>query len=320
MRVRLFTVAVVACLGLLPATASAVHVQCGDTITQDTTLDSDVVCTDQNSVGLVIGGDDLTLQLNGYTLQGADVANSDGIADDGTARSGIAIRGSLTGTIEGFEDGVDLDAANSKVMKLGVTATGYGVAIRGDGNYIYRVTVDMSAGSGIAGIEALGNGLFLGANQILGSPLTSPDDGIVVYGDNPEIIYNNVTGCAFDGVVAGTYTAGMIARNTVTGCDIGFTPSGTGIKIQTNNASGNCIGMVVDDPAAFVRYNDAHNNCAEGILILQAGATVKRNRANNNADHGINAAVGTIDLGENVAGGNGVANCLNLVCAAPPPD
>ena len=319
MRVRLFAVAVVGCFSLLPATASAVHVRCGDTITQDTTLDTDVVCTDQDPVGLLIGANDVTLRFNGNSIQGAGVADSNGIADDGTARSGVRIQGASTGTIEGFEDGIDLDAANSQVLKLVVTATGVGIAMRGDGNHIYKSTVTMNQGSGFAGIEVQGNDVFLGANQIVGSALTSPDDGIVVYGDRPEVIYNNVDGCAFDGVILGTYTAGMVALNTVTNCDIGYNVSGTGIKIQTNNASGNCIGMVVDDPAAFVRYNDAHDNCADGIVVMQAGATVRKNRANDNADYGINAPVGTIDLGLNVAGRNGVANCLNVVCAAPPP-
>ena len=59
MRVRSLAIAALGCLWLLPATASAVHVQCGDTITQETVLDSDVVCTAQDPVGLVIGGERL---------------------------------------------------------------------------------------------------------------------------------------------------------------------------------------------------------------------------------------------------------------------
>ncbi|HZO59685.1 MAG TPA: right-handed parallel beta-helix repeat-containing protein [Solirubrobacterales bacterium] len=292
--------------------ASAAHVQCGDTITQTTVLDSDVVCTDQDPVGLVIGGDDLTLWMAGYTIQGADVADTDGIADDGTARSGVVIRGGSGGTITGFDDGIDLDASTSEILKVAVGASSTGIVVRGNGNYIYRTTVDMSAGAGFAAIEALGDDAYLWGNTVTGSA-TSLDDGIVVYGSNPRIVNNSVSGCGFDGMIAGAYTTGMIAYNTVTGCDIGIAPSGTGIKVQRNDVSGNCIGVLVDDPGAFVRNNDAHNGCT-GILILQAGVTVRDNRTNNNADYGIDAPAGTIDKGDNVATGNGIEQCLVVVC------
>ena len=44
------------------------RVSCGDTITADTTLDSDLV--DCPSNGIVIGADDITLDLNGHTVAG----------------------------------------------------------------------------------------------------------------------------------------------------------------------------------------------------------------------------------------------------------
>jgi hypothetical protein len=44
------------------------HVGCGDTITTDTTLDSDLVNCPNN--GIVIGADNITLDLNGHTIAG----------------------------------------------------------------------------------------------------------------------------------------------------------------------------------------------------------------------------------------------------------
>ena len=41
---------------------------CGDTITTDTTLDSDLVDCPTN--GIVIGADNVTLDLNGHTIDG----------------------------------------------------------------------------------------------------------------------------------------------------------------------------------------------------------------------------------------------------------
>ena len=50
-----------------PVTSSQV-VECGDTITADTTLDSDLTGCPNN--GIVIGADDITLDLNGHTISG----------------------------------------------------------------------------------------------------------------------------------------------------------------------------------------------------------------------------------------------------------
>jgi large repetitive protein len=46
----------------------AVQVSCGETITADTTLESDLI--DCPSNGIVIGADDITLDLNGHTVDG----------------------------------------------------------------------------------------------------------------------------------------------------------------------------------------------------------------------------------------------------------
>ena len=165
--------------------------------------------------------------------------------------------------------------------------------MRGNGNYFHKNTVDMSTGSGFAGIEAIGDDTYLWGNIVTGSPQTSPDDGIVVHGNNPRIVLNSVDGCAFDGVIVDSYTDGIVARNTVTNCDIGYHPVGYGPQAsRPTSASGNCIGMVVDDPAALVRWNHANDNCSEGIVVGQPGATLCKNMANNNVDIGIDAPDG----------------------------
>ena len=50
----------------LPSSAIATHVSCGDVITQDTTLDSDLVNCPGD--GVVIGASNITLDLAGLTL------------------------------------------------------------------------------------------------------------------------------------------------------------------------------------------------------------------------------------------------------------
>ena len=310
MRFRVLAIVACGCLWLLPSQASASHVNCGDTVTGDVVLDSDVICSETDTAGLVIGANDITVWLEGHTIQGAgtDLPGTDGIRDDGSARSGVTIRG---GTVAGFEDGIDLDADDSAVKGMRVEAGSVGISVRGARNYVYRNTTDFA---GFTGIEAIGDDAYLWGNEVLGTP----EDGIVNDGENPRVILNSVQGCVFDGIIVTGYTTGIVARNTVSSCDIGFSPSGRGLKLQTNTATGNCIGIFVDDPGALVRWNTANDNCSEGIIVGQAGATLKKNTANNNTDFGIDAVDGTIDDGGNTATGNGV-DCLGVVCDAAVP-
>ena len=68
-RFTLFGCAVALLVALLPSTAIATHVSCGDVITQDTTLDSDLVnCPGE---GVVIGASGITLDLAGHLIDGA---------------------------------------------------------------------------------------------------------------------------------------------------------------------------------------------------------------------------------------------------------
>ena len=86
MRVREFSVILAlaaVCLALTAGQASASHVSCGDTITADTTLDSDLVNCPGN--GIVIGADDITLDLNGHTIDGDEPGTCDEICDLGVA-------------------------------------------------------------------------------------------------------------------------------------------------------------------------------------------------------------------------------------------
>jgi parallel beta-helix repeat protein len=65
-----FTVAlgVAAAMAVGGGPALATHLSCGDTITADTTLDADLV--DCPNHGIVIGADDITLDLNGHLIDG----------------------------------------------------------------------------------------------------------------------------------------------------------------------------------------------------------------------------------------------------------
>src|SRR5436190_9655677 len=78
MRVPLAVILILAVLGVIALSGSSAHavtVSCGDTITTDTTLHKDLVNCPNN--GILIGADNVTLDLNGHTIDG-----------DGTPASG----------------------------------------------------------------------------------------------------------------------------------------------------------------------------------------------------------------------------------------
>src|SRR3954454_3984214 len=96
-----------------PAVAS--QVSCGITITSDTKLTSDL--TDCPSSGIVIGADNITLDLNGHTVggDGAPVASCpegeacDVGVDNAARHAGVTIRG---GSVRRFDVGVFIGAAS----------------------------------------------------------------------------------------------------------------------------------------------------------------------------------------------------------------
>ena len=61
---------------LLAPSALAAHVGCGDVVTQDTTLDSDLLCAGD---GLTVAASDVTLDLGGHVIRGTGSAGSRGV-------------------------------------------------------------------------------------------------------------------------------------------------------------------------------------------------------------------------------------------------
>jgi hypothetical protein len=100
----IFTAVVIAATAAGAGPAEASHVECGDEITADTTLDSDLINCESN--GVVIGADDITLDLDGHLIDGDEAEDMTcakeefcdvGIVLDG--HDGVAVKG---GTVREF--------------------------------------------------------------------------------------------------------------------------------------------------------------------------------------------------------------------------
>ena len=85
---------------------------CGDTITVDTTLIADLDCTTLSTSGLIIGADNITIDLGGFTLSGDTTCNCHGIQNNG-GFDNVTIQG---GTINGFEQGVRGEGVTNYIL------------------------------------------------------------------------------------------------------------------------------------------------------------------------------------------------------------
>jgi hypothetical protein len=165
----------------LAGTASAAHIGCGTTITANTTLHSDIGPCAGN--GIIIGADNITLNLNGHQIFGTpeqDDGDSAGIRLP--QRTGVTItsgRGpERTGTVRDFAAGVLINGGSSNNV----------------GNLIIR---DNTSPGGDA---FLGDGIVLfrsRANRIINNLVThnGPFDGIGMLGagsDDNRISHNTV--------------------------------------------------------------------------------------------------------------------------------
>jgi hypothetical protein len=184
-------------LALASAPAAADHVQCGDVLTQDTRLDSDLSCPIGRTPALTIAANGVRLDLGGHVVSGAGVHTDFGIevrypgVDDVTIRNGT-IRSVYRG-VSAWGSGHRLENLRVEDTIDGLTQVG-GSEWRIQGNVVVRSVV----GIGIQGDDNLirnnrvGDGLFgifirpnTSGNAVLHNFATfNEDDGIRV--DSPS--------------------------------------------------------------------------------------------------------------------------------------
>jgi parallel beta-helix repeat protein len=158
-------------------------VHCGDTITADTTLHHNLVNCPKDA--LVIGADNVTLDLNYHTIDGDETSTKDicdcAVVDDG--HDGVTV---VNGSVREFDGGVGvLNARHVRV--LGISASTNKFA----GIFFFRDTrslVRNSSGSG-SGVPGKGgtNGIFVGEShhvRVLDSSFRSNSGHGIFVGDS----------------------------------------------------------------------------------------------------------------------------------------
>ncbi len=224
------------CLAVGAGPAFASHVSCGDTITADTTLDSDLVNCPNN--GIVIGADDVTLDLNGHTIDGDGVLGCDEFyacdfgVDNTAGHPGLTIE---DGTIRGFATAVFVFGASD--------------------NRLRRLSASHNILGGVVLIAS--PGARLARNSISANGLTTDQAGLIVFDSSDVRIDGN-----------------SVRDNG----DIGMFLIGVGdSRVESNSLSGNPeAGMILDGGGNEVSGNRVSRN-GDGLVVSGDGNTIVSN-------------------------------------------
>lgn len=271
---------------LTASPAAATHVECGDVITTDTRLDSDLTgCTGD---ALRIDADGVTLDLGGHAITGG-VGAIAGVR--AAQRDDVVIR---NGHISGFFDGVVLDETTGSQVRL----------VRAEGN--------------VRGIELAGSDdNVVEGNRVRGNAL----DGIRLgLSSGNEISGNHVEGNVFSISVADGSSENVVTRNTVLRGREGIALfSGGADNVVERNVSHDHqvdgIRVEADVLGTIVERNVTHHNGDDGVDVRAPSGVRTRNVANGNGDLGFFAAPGVTDGGGNRAHANGnPLQCVGIAC------
>jgi len=324
----IFVLGVAALITFGARQASASHVGCGDTITADTTLDSDLVDCPNN--GIVIGADDITLDLNGHTVGG-----------DGTEFAGCPETEFCDfGLLNDGHDGVTLRNGSVREFAFGA------LVVSARHNRVVDLTVSRNAGTGIVLFRSSRNRLIANSARANGRQLDqggislnrshhnlvkrnalrrNGDLGVFMEkSDNNQIRRNRMRGNPEGGVIA-EGEGNVFSRNRMF-------RGGGGILITIVSRGGKAVGNVVRrnevrnvrasgiavDPVpkgTLISHNHVVGAGRAGISVGSPSTMITKNRAVRNDGLGIKAVEGVIDGGGNRASGNGdPRQCVNVTC------
>ena len=272
-------------LALLPGDASARHLQCGERVTEDVRLDSDL--RDCPGAGLVIGADGVTVDLGGHTIDGT--GRSTGIVNGygGDGHRGVLVR---NGTVSGFKVGVRSGGRGFELRRLTVTrnATG-GVVLRGSQCAVVRSTItDNGYGHGISVTSA--KGCRIDANRVTGHL----GAGVIASRSTDVTIEDNRVGASRRaGIMLARTGESTVERNIASGNEIGislFDRSNTNV-VRRNSVTMNVTGIALTFGGTGNRIEQNTVSASKGaaIRLAETGSSnlVLRNLVTLSAEDGI---------------------------------
>jgi parallel beta-helix repeat protein len=235
-------------------------VSCGEVITTNTKLHADLV--DCPGDGVVIGADNITLDLGGHTIDGLGSGapfGSDGIDNSGGFED-VVIK---NGTVTEFQQGVTLVGTTANVARnLTVAGNGSFLLDVANGNDLARNVIVANALTGILIANSSTNDVV--GNRIAqngGGGLWIASDFPLVSGDN-VLARNDLTANATDGILVDLGTTGtvVLANDADGNAEDGIDIRNAATTIMRNRADGN-VDLGID---AVLGVLDGGGNRAAG--------------------------------------------------------
>jgi large repetitive protein len=267
--------------------ALASHVSCGETITTDTTLDSDLVNCPNN--GIIIGASNIILDLNGHTIDGdgtpVDPCPEGEACDVGVLnRAGYDRLTIVGGTIRQFGVGivVEAGAAHNRLHHLTVSdTTDVGIiVVDSTGSVIEKTAM---SDPGVVGLLLLDSqGALVARNSVSGST----GYAMALFGIEDSRIQHNKLHGDEHGFILGGSARNLVQSNAVSdsGGGIEVVEGATANRVEHNRFNHTGDGILVGDASDnLIRHNlviGAGGGEAGGFGIVLDGAvrtTVDRN-------------------------------------------
>jgi large repetitive protein len=247
--------------------ALASHVSCGDTITTNTTLDSDLVnCP---NIGIVIGANNITLDLNGHTIDGngtpvdpcPEGETCDVGVDNSAGHSSVTVE---DGSIRQFSVGVLVTggAARNRLQQLAVSdTTDIGIFVADSTNSV--IDKNTMSDPGVVGLVLLDSQRALVArNSVSGST----GYAVFMFGVDDSRIQHNKLDADQHGFLLGGSARNLVQHNAVshTGGGIEVVEGATFNRVEHNRFTGILVGDASD---TLVRHNLVAATYAFGIIL-----------------------------------------------------
>jgi len=310
-----------------PAEAGPRPLSCGAVLTADTRLQSDLL--DCPGSGLVIGSDDITVDLAGHTVDGLGSAapfGSTGIDDSG-GYDHVVIK---NGSVREFDEGVVLVGTSRNVIRgLGVSGNrsnglfvdGFaaadsddnellgnrvrdngndGITLRGSSHNAIRGNV--STGNGVRGISLTFSSRL---NSVYGNVVSgNSGQGVLLLdlADDNDLALNRITQNGLAGILVAGSNRNRVTANTIgsnaEGVDVlaGDRPLGSDDNVLARNlvVANTGDGILVYGPSEFM---DTQVPGATGTVVLA-------NATNGNGDDGIDVRSAATTITRNGADRN----------------
>jgi len=256
----LLTSAVIALVAFGDGRAQAAgQLSCGETITADVTLHHNLVNCPNN--GIIIGADDVTLDLNYHTIDG-----------DGTPAAGCDPETEFcdVGVLNDGHDGVTLVHGSMRQFDVGAAV----------GEARHNRLLDISASRNrFFGLVIFGTARSVVRNGSFSRNIPPEGDGIGVFGsDHLRILHNKVRHNPGPGIHVDDSNENLIKRNVFSRNSPGILMGGDRNEVRRNRCARNGACVLVGGGSRNVIARNRINKGGDGIAIEKGhGNLIARN-------------------------------------------